>query len=207
VTSAAIATGAVGTADIAQNSIIAADIATGAVGADEIATNAVGSSEIMNGSVTDLDILDEPGVAAVADFGSPTLTTTPINVTFKSTNYPATGYIVAIATCYGLTSHTTGTSSEITISLSQTSATHNLNNDVLFFESAAAPSGSYRSPMSTTEVFPVTGSGSTTIYLVADADSGVNSGVFSSNLVLMYFPTAYGGITKADENDNKDFGE
>jgi len=41
----------------------------------------------------------------------------------------------------------------------------------------------------------------------AHADSGVSTGVFSTNLILMYFPTAYGDITKADENDNKDLGE
>ncbi len=60
-----------------------------------------------------------------------------------------------------------------------------MNNDVLFFESSAAPSGTYRSPMTTSEVFPVTGSGTTTIYLVADADSGANTGVFSTNLIVM----------------------
>ncbi len=49
--------------------------------------------------------------------------------------------------------------------------------------------------------------GSKTIYMVADADFGTGNAVFSSNLILMYFPTAYGSVSKADENDDKDMGK
>lgn len=202
-----IANGTITGTDIANDSIFAADIATNAVGADEIAANAVGTSEIQNGSIIDSDIMDEPGIASVADTGTPVLTSSNINVTARTISYPATGYVVATATCYGYTNHSNGTSSHINLSLSQTSQVHHSGNDVQFAQSSAAPSGVYRTPMTTTEVFSVGGSGSLTIYLIANASSGANCSVFSTNLVLMYFPTSYGSVTKAEENDHKDLGK
>ena len=53
---------------------------------------------------------------------------------------------------------------------------------------------------STTEVYSVS-SGTRTFYLVADSDYGIGNDVYSPNLVLMFFPTSYGSVTKAQDAD------
>ncbi len=60
--------------------------------------------------------------------------------------------------------------------------------------------------MATSEVFSVTGAGTATYYLMADSDFGGKNQVLSSNLILMYFPTAYGTVTK-EEGGEKDPGD
>ena len=176
--------------------ITSSNIVDGTIVEVDIATGGVASNEILDNSVQAADVLDEPGVAAVWSFGL-VLSSTPASVASRQLFHPASGYVVAIASSNGYLDHSINSRSDITISISATSTSHNTQNDMVFGLPSTAATGKYRSSMSTTEVFPVTGSGIVTYYLIGNSEFGGNfNSVFGSNLVLMYFPTAYGTITK-----------
>lgn len=197
--SSEIATGAVGTSEILDGGISSVDLATNSVGAAAIAAGAVGSSELASGAVDASKMSDEAGVASISSGTDVALALgTPVNVVSRTINVPTSGYVVATATVNAELGHAPPIDdSEVLMSISLTSATHDNGNLVRFLLPFTATAGVYRASLSATDVFSVA-AGSRTFYVVAESQDGLSNLIMDSNLNLIFVPTAYGTVTAAE---------
>ncbi len=184
---------------VLNSTLTGIDILNDSLEADDIASGGVASDEILDNSVRAADVFDEPGVAAVRNASAFSLNSTDVNVTTKQIFHPASGYVVAIGTANLQIYHNSGTESRVRMSISTTAATHDSDSIVTHVRPPAAGGGLSVPSLSTTDVFPVSGSGIATFYLVGDRLSGGVCDIYNANLILMYFPTAYGTISKNED--------
>ncbi len=191
-----IATGAVGTSEIVDGGISSLDLATNSVGANQIAAGAVGSSELATNAVDAAKISDEPGVASVSSDTDHALALgTPVNVVSRTITVPASGYIIATGTVSADLLHAPpADDTEVLLSISATSATHDGGNLVRFLLPLSAAPGFYRTSLCATDVYSVA-AGARTFYLVAESQDGFGNVITDSNLNLIFVPTSYGTVT------------
>ena len=143
-------------------------------------------------SVTPAMTTAEPGVAQAAS--EPTVNLAgPVESLLEVTlNAPADGYAVVTGSADFFQLHTTGTSSNgfLGVSNQSTLLAGDENKDILLPSGAA--SGSYSETFSMQKVFPVT-AGANTFYLLGRELSGVLQ-AGDMQLVAVYIPTAYGTV-------------
>lgn len=194
-----IAAGAVGTSEILDGGITSVDLATNSVGAAAIAAGAVGSSELASSAVDATKMSDEAGVASISSGTDIALALgTPVNVVSRTISAPTSGYVIATATVNAELGHAPPIDdSEVLMSISLTSATHDAGNLVRFLLPFTATAGVYRASLSATDVFSVA-AGSRTFYVVAESQDGLSNTIMDSNLNLIFVPTAYGTVTAAE---------
>ena len=151
-----------------------------------------GSVILPAGAISDTEILDEPGAASYTEgLSSVTLTGDPTTIGIQSITCPTSGYVLAIGTCQGRSSHTTGTSSSAQFGVS-TDATLPENQDVGFYFPSGNPSGTYDIPVTVHGLFEVT-AGSHDFYLLGQSLAGTHY-AFDRQLTLVFLPTSYGTI-------------
>lgn len=188
------------TGDKVRNSTLTGiDILNDSLEASDIATGGVTSDEILDNSVLAADVFDEPGVAAVRNASTINLTGTDRNITSKQIFHPASGYVVAIGTANTQFYHDAGTVTEVRMSVSTVANTHDFDSLVFHGRPIQASEGNHVAALSTVDVFTVSGSGIATFYLVGDRPTGGVNQIYNANMVLMYFPTAYGTISKSED--------
>jgi hypothetical protein len=194
ITSAKIATGAVGSPEIADGGIATADLAIGAVTGARILDATVEGNDIAPSAISAPKIGDEPGIASNSTTVNNALTAVAENLTSRDINVPSGGYVIARGSTNVSFNHTMGTTSTTTLSLSTTSATHNASNQRAVAEASAAATGIYNLIGTVEETFPVS-AGLNTFYLVASAPSGTVTAL-DANLTLIFFTTIYGTATE-----------
>jgi hypothetical protein len=198
VTASEIAAGAVGTSEILDGGVGSADLATNSVNAAAIAAGAVGSSELATDAVSAGKISDEPGVASVSSATDAALAVdVPLNAVTRAIDVPTSGYVIATATVNAELGHTPPILSEVVMSISTTSASHDADNLVRFLIPITAAVGVYRASLAATDVFAVS-AGSRTFYVVAESEDGLANKILDANLNLIFVPTAYGTVTAAE---------
>ena len=116
-----------------------------------------GSVVLPTGAISDTEIIDEPGAASATEgAASVSLTTDPTIIMSQSITCPTSGYVLALGTCQGRISHSTGTYSSGQFGVSMASGILPANQDVGLYLQAALPSGVYDFPVTVHGLFSVT---------------------------------------------------
>ncbi|MDI6804519.1 MAG: hypothetical protein QME58_11860 [Bacteroidota bacterium] len=204
VTSAKIVDGTVTTADLADNSVSSVKIVDGTIAAADLASNSVTTVKIADNNVTAAKILDEPGVARGANTGSVVIANSGVtNITSASITVPGPGYIVALGHAFGQIGGTSIGNILVGIETANTTTPTQYiafgANDQTFASSVV-----WWGSISHEKTFNITAAGSYTYYLNAFRGwVGGSASVWYSKLILMYFPTSYGTVTKMSGTSNE----
>ncbi|MBN1884694.1 MAG: hypothetical protein JW876_04120, partial [Candidatus Krumholzibacteriota bacterium] len=152
-----------------------------------------GSVVLPTGAISDTEIIDEPGAASATEgAASVSLTTDPTIIMSQSITCPTSGYVLALGTCQGRVSHSTGTYSSGQFGVSMASGILPANQDVGLYLQAALPTGVYDFPVTVHGLFSVT-AGSHSFYLLGEEISGAFS-AYDRQLTLLFVPTSYGTV-------------
>ena len=182
------------TNNIPDDAITSAKIATGAVGNSDLANNAINGAKVADGSLTSADIGDEPGVnSTYGSVSTIVLTATDTNLAVVTINAPSAGYVVAIASAYFQANHVSGTKDLGRFCISRTSATLDYTYMANITTPASAPTDSDQPLPVCLHRFDPVSAGANTFYFVADAYTGAPR-VSKARMAVMFFPTAYGTI-------------
>jgi hypothetical protein len=145
-------------------------------------------------AISDMEMLDEPGVASNKEgTGSVTLTGGIDILLFRSIIAPDSGYVLVIGTAQAGANHTSGSMSWARFGVSDVSGSLPNNQDVSFQLPTAASSGQYYFAATTHGLFEVT-PGSHTFYFLAEEGLG-NWVAHDMQLTVIYFRTAYGDVS------------
>jgi hypothetical protein len=153
-----------------------------------------------NNAISDVEMLDEPGVASDGAGAGGTELTGGIDILLSRTiTVPDSGYVLAIGTVQPQFSHAHDTTSSAKFGVSDESSSFPGNQDVDISIPLANPSGLYQLSVTPHGLFKVA-PGSQTFYLLGDEYSG-DWTVYDKQLTLIYFRTAYGDVdaTKSEE--------
>ncbi len=190
-------------AGIANGAVTTAKIANGAIINTKIANNAVLGVNVQNGSLSDLDIVDEPGIATGRTTSSIDL---PLSGYFDLDsvvfNAPTSGFVVLLASFTWRPNHTTGTRDLARFSISETSVTYT----ALYSQMITAPANNETDfdrpmPVAFHRVDAVS-AGQHKYYLVGDGFAG-SSSVTQIYFTAMFFPTSYGTVDTSPPNAGK----
>jgi len=146
-------------------------------------------------SIAAAEILDEPGAASysngtsVVSLSSSAFTA----ICSRTITTPASGYVLAIATCQGSAQHTSGSYSTAEFGVSSSSSSFPTNQDVLWDLSTSLPTATYSWPLTLHGLFEIPSGGSYTFYFLGYEYAGVIS-VYDVQFTLLYVPTAYGTV-------------
>jgi len=152
------------------------------------------SVSLPNDAISDMEMLDEPGVASNKEgTGSVTLTGGIDILLFRSIIAPDSGYVLVIGTAQSGANHSSGTMSWARFGVSDVSGSLPNNQDVSFQLPSGASSGQYYFATTVHGLFEVT-PGSHTFYLLAEEGMG-NWVAHDMQLTLIYFRSAYGTVT------------
>lgn len=156
-----------------------------------------------NSSISNLEILDEPGIASNTG-ASANVTGGAANVVLRTIVAPTPGYVVVMATGSFDCTHTNGAFSERTVWVTEVNGGSSTGKpQVDFVISINAPSGNYGTPFCVQGTFVVP-AGVSTFYLRGDHVSGGGITVIEDAvLTLMFFPTAYGTVTAFSPESNE----
>jgi len=147
-----------------------------------------------NDAISDVEMLDEPGVASdQAGAGGTGLTGGVDILLSRSITVPDSGYVLAIGTVQPQFLHAHDTTSSAKFGVSDESSSFPINQDVDISIPAANPSGLYQLAVTPHGLFEVA-PGSQTFYLLADEYSG-DWTIYDKQLTLVYFRTAYGDVS------------
>jgi hypothetical protein len=188
---------------IADNSITSAKIASGAVGNSDLANSSVTGLKVSDGSLTRADIADESGLTfheAISPYTSsvPTGTNTLDSISITA---PGAGYVYVFAHGMAYISHISGTDDELRFDVETTRDHIDLTNFGVAYiniPSAISSSSYWYIPFEAHRVFPV-GSAGTYEYFVncQAASGGGNDSYFGLQMTAFYIPSAYGAVDKS----------
>ena len=145
-------------------------------------------------AIFDYEILDEPGVTAVASNSSYGLTPGVDPMASSTITTPASGYVLAIGSCQLTVTHTNGTASDIDLGVSDSDTDFPANQEVNLLVPSSAATGSYAFPITVSGLFQVGSAGSYSYYFIGEEYSGSGI-VYDVQFSLVYLPTAYGTVT------------
>jgi hypothetical protein len=152
------------------------------------------SVQLPGGSVSDVEILDEPGVAGTSTSADVVLSTGPNVVAAKSITVPSSGYVLAIASGQADIYHTGGSWDDIDIGISEDEANLPASQGMALTLPPAAMEGSYNFPLASHALFEVSSAGTYTYYYLARLFQGGSFEIDEANLSLVFLPTAYGTV-------------
>jgi hypothetical protein len=149
-----------------------------------------------NDAISSTEISNEPGVAsATMGTGSIVLDGTVQKLLSRSITVPASGYVLALATCWAEIHHSNGSWSGANFGVSDVSTSFPSNQDVPIAIGPVAPSATYDIPASPHGLFSVGSAGTYTFYLLGQRFYTDNVYANDIQLTLVYIPTAYGTVT------------
>ena len=181
----------------AAYSLMAKTVPDGAITTSKIATGAIFRSQVALNSLQNINFFDEPGVASAAEgIAVVSLDGTVQTIMSRSITLPLPGYVLVIGTGQANLGHANGTASNITFGVSDAAGAFPVNQDVAWSIPAAAPTGTYVSPVTVHGLFQVP-LGLSTFYFLADENGGTGS-VNDMQLSLVYIGTAYGTVTSTE---------
>ncbi|MEM9066503.1 MAG: hypothetical protein AAGB51_13545 [Planctomycetota bacterium] len=148
----------------------------------QLPPNAINASELSN----------ELGVAADFDLGS-SLSTSLSAVAQRTIDVPAAGFVLASFTGELRLTHTTGSSSSVVFGVSNSpSSIAPTNNDMQVVLPSSLPSGTFEHSIAAQGLFPVSGAGLVTYYVIMDPSASTTAALEDYGFTLLYIPTAYG---------------
>lgn len=152
------------------------------------------SANFLTGAVTRTEIGDEPGVASNTLGVSSIVLGGGVEVLLsRSIVVPNSGYVLVIASAFAYAAHTNGTPSSAIFGVSDASSSFPANQDVDFYFSSTASSGTRYLPITVHGLFYVPSAGTYTYYFLAN-ETGGYIGAGDLQLTVVYFPTAYGTV-------------
>jgi hypothetical protein len=181
-------------AGIANGAVTSSKLADDAVINTKIANNAVLGVNVQNGSLSDLDIVDEPGIAAARNTSSIILPLSGyVDLDSVIFSAPTSGYVVLLASLTWRPQHTTGTRDLARFSISETSGTYS----GLYSQMMTAPANDETDfdrpmPVAFHRVDAVT-AGQHKYYLIGNGFAG-SSRATQIYFTAMFFPTNYGTV-------------
>ncbi len=173
----------------------------------QLRTDNAGDSAVIvpHSSINSLETRAEAGAASAKAFasGALQLTTSVAALTSRTIVAPASGYVMAMASCevaIDLFNATTFT----TIGLTDDPKVLPDNQDINVFLSSAIGNGLYVVPQSNMAMFPVN-AGNNTFYLSGAKNNSNTCTVRDIQLTLVFIPTAYGTIQNLAAADPAEF--
>ena len=167
-------------------------VTTVSLDADLIGT---GAAVLPADAISDLEILDEPGVASDHLIGPIVSASGYTTIASRTLTAPTSGYVLVIATCEAQVSHVASVLTSANFGVSTSSASLPGHQDFeLSISAAEEQSGNWDIPVTVHGLFTVT-AGATSFYFLIDKNTA--SGTFTINdvqLSLAFFPTAYGTV-------------
>lgn len=148
-----------------------------------------------SGAISDLEILDEPGIAHEYNSGTIVLTSTTTAYDTVTISVPTSGYVVVTAHAYLTRDHVNGTDNLLRMFISKTAGALEFDNSALWRNNSNSPTNTGSDeilPASCTKVEAVA-PGTHTYYLNASAFTGSGE-LWRRHLTAMFFPTAYGTV-------------
>ncbi|MGH8003630.1 MAG: hypothetical protein ACRECJ_02760 [Limisphaerales bacterium] len=195
INSAEILDNSVSAADIATDAVGTTEIATGAVGSTEIATGAVGSSEVAFNSLLAGDLFDEPGVASNTQAGSTILDGTVQTLLSRTITMPASGWVLAIGTCYAFTLSPPGSAGFGVSSVAGVFPANQGGSNTIDNEENITVHG----------LFSVAAGANTFYFLAEEFSSSIS--VSKIQFTLVYFPSSYGTVTPTVASSPQDLSD
>ena len=139
------------------------------------------------------ETLDEPGVAGATSETATSVGTSLTALLSRTISVPADGYVLAIGTCDLTFFHSAGTTDNMTVGVSTSASTLPANHDISYSIGAALTTELYTFPITIQGLFQVS-AGMQTLYFLGRR-SGAGAIASDKQLVLAYFPTAYGTVS------------
>lgn len=181
----------------------ALNVPAGSITNADLATSAVTGVKVSNSSLTDVDLLDEPGLAYKASLPANSFndmvddSTIPLDSVIINT--PTSGYIYVIATVTFQVSHTSTIRDDIYFQVSPIRNTMDYSDYgvALISVPSSMPSGTYWMPSVVQRVFIAGAAGSYKYYAKARVNYGYNTSddYFDLDLTAIFVPTAYGTVS------------
>jgi hypothetical protein len=157
--------------------------------------NYSGSSSVQlpTDAISDYEIFDEPGVASYIRESGATIGVDMTAIASRTISVPASGYVMVLGSCQLEVYHSSGTTTDADIGVSDSDSYLPVNQRLRFEIPSACTSGWYNHPVTCHGLFEVTSAGDHTFYMNAERASG---SIYASEmqLTLLYVPTAYGTI-------------
>jgi hypothetical protein len=170
-----------------------------AISTTNIPDNSVTSAKVSNGSLTNVDILDEPGIAQAKSTSSVTVANTGVtSIISRQITTPGAGYVVAYGFGYASVGSSTGTTMGNVIVGIDTLAT-SYGQDYIAFGAGGMSVASnlfWWGSVANSRVFYFSGAVTKTFYM--NAGRGYADGIayiFLPKIQLVFYPTSYGTVT------------
>jgi hypothetical protein len=138
-------------------------------------------------------VANMPGVAGIGSDGGVAFLGTPTTILSQTITVPDAGFVYVTANCQGNVNHVNGSSSIVTVGVSDVAGSFPANQDVGIGVPSGAPSGFYFFPFAVSGLFPVTAGARTFFYL----GSGTTGSTNDMQMTCIYFPASYGTVTVA----------
>jgi hypothetical protein len=152
------------------------------------------SASLPASAISDVEILDEPGVASYAQGTTAVeLGTSFTIVGTRSIVTPTAGYVLVMANCGAEALHITGTTSRADFGVSDNPLGFPDNQELSVFFEDVLPTGIRHLPVSCHGLFEVLSSGTHTFYFIGRKTDG-SFYFYDIQLTLIFFPTAYGDV-------------
>lgn len=166
---------------------VAFDMASGGNGSVVFPTGAISSTEMQN----------EPGLVTYTEGVTGVyLTSTISSVGSQTISPPSPGYVLVLASAQFEIQHTSGTNSDATVGVSNSSTTLPSNQDIRVLLNSGLSTGLYAVPVTAHAVFYVPGGSAVTFYFLGREDMG-DVRVYDIQLSCIFIPTTYGTFDAA----------
>lgn len=155
-----------------------------------------GSSSVSlpGSAISDVEILDEPGVASYAEGTTAVELGTSLTIVgTRSIVTPTAGYVLVMANCGAEVLHTSGTTSRADFGVSDNPLILPNNQELSIKFEDVLPTGIRILPVSCHGLFEVLSSGTHTFYLIGRKTDG-SFYFYDIQLTLVFIPTAYGDV-------------
>ena len=207
---------AISAENIPDESVTTPKLSDAAVTNRKIADDAITSSNIQDNTVRASDILDEPGLAFILSVPANATRPIPAGTTALDSikiTVPAAGWVYVWANANVFVNHVTGTLDQLLFQVSPDQDTLIPNNYGLAMVKVPPElptSNNYAYPINCHRAFEVTEAGEYMYFLTAKVLTGAGSSdsFFNLQLTAMYFPTAYGTVSKVppppEQTEEKD---
>lgn len=148
--------------------------------------------QVPSGSISDVECLNEPGVASDVVAGANPLGVLQENLGSRTITCPSAGYVLAIGSCGASANHVNGTQDRAIFGVSAAAVGFPATQDIEFNIPSTAPTGAYEVPVSVQAIFSVA-SGANTFYFNAAETIG-DVTVNDATLSLLFVATDYGTV-------------
>lgn len=148
--------------------------------------------QVPAGSISDIECLNEPGVASDVVAGANPLGVLQENLGSRTITCPSAGYVLAIGSCGASANHVNGTQDRAIFGVSTAAVGFPASQDIEFNIPSSAPTGAYEVPVAVQTIFSVA-SGANTFYFNAAETIG-DVTVNNATLSLLFVATDYGTV-------------